>query len=43
MIAPVEEGDVIELDIPTRGVHLDVSEVELERRRTAINARGDKA
>lgn len=43
VIALVEEGDVIEFDIPARRVHLDVSDEELTRRRTEMNARGDKA
>ena len=29
MIALVEEGDMIEIDIPTRKIHLAVSEAEL--------------
>lgn len=32
-IALVEEGDIIEIDIPERRLHLHVSEEELERRR----------
>ncbi len=43
MIALVQDGDVIEFDIPNRRVHLDVDEVELERRRAEMTARGDKA
>ncbi|MCE3256241.1 MAG: dihydroxyacid dehydratase [Nitrobacter vulgaris] len=42
-IGLVEEGDVIAFDIPNRKVHLDVSDAELERRRAAMEARGDKA
>jgi dihydroxy-acid dehydratase len=42
-IGLVEEGDVIAFDIPNRKVHLDVSDTELERRRAAMEARGDKA
>jgi len=32
-IALVEPGDIIELDIPARKLHLDVSEEDLQRRR----------
>lgn len=42
-IGLVEEGDVIAFDIPSRKVHLDVSDAELERRRAAMEARGDNA
>lgn len=43
LIGLVEEGDRIEFDIPNRKVHLAVDDAELERRRVAMNARGDKA
>lgn len=43
VIALVQDGDVIEFDIPSRSVHLDVSDAELQRRREEMNARGDKA
>lgn len=43
LIALVEDGDVIEFDIPARRVHLDVPDAELDRRRAAMIARGDKA
>jgi dihydroxy-acid dehydratase len=42
-IALVEEGDVIEIDIPNRKMHLVVSDEALARRREAMEARGDKA
>ncbi|MFZ1816227.1 MAG: dihydroxy-acid dehydratase [Rhizobiaceae bacterium] len=42
-IALVEDGDIIEFDVPNRRVHLDVSETELDRRREQMNSRGDKA
>jgi dihydroxy-acid dehydratase len=42
-IGLVEEGDVIEIDIPNRKMHLAVSNEELARRREAMEARGDKA
>jgi dihydroxy-acid dehydratase len=34
-LALVENGDMIEVDIPARRLHLDVSDLELERRRAA--------
>ncbi len=42
-IGLVEEGDTIEIDIPNRRIHLAVSDDELARRRTAMEARGDAA
>ncbi|MBS1223848.1 MAG: dihydroxy-acid dehydratase [Proteobacteria bacterium] len=39
-IALVEEGDRIEIDIPNRGIHLAVSDAELQRRRAAMQGRG---
>ena len=42
-IALVEEGDTIEIDIPSRSIVLAVDEDELERRRVAQEARGDAA
>jgi len=41
-IGLVEEGDRIEFDIPNRKVHLAVDDAELQRRRAAMDARGDK-
>ena len=41
-IGLVEEGDVIEIDIPNRRIHLAVSEADLASRREAQNARGWK-
>ena len=40
-IGLVEEGDVIEIDIPKRKMHLAVSDEELARRRAAMDARAD--
>ncbi|WP_406249022.1 dihydroxy-acid dehydratase [Microbacterium sp. M] len=41
VIALVEDGDIITIDIPTRGITLEVSEEELEsRRRRLIDAGG---
>jgi dihydroxy-acid dehydratase len=34
-LALVQEGDFVELDVPGRRLHLDVSDAELSRRRTA--------
>jgi dihydroxy-acid dehydratase len=42
-IGLVEDGDRIEIDIPGRTIRLAVSEAELERRRVAMEARGDAA
>jgi dihydroxy-acid dehydratase len=42
-IGLVEEGDVIEIDIPNRKMHLVVSDAELARRREAMEARGNDA
>jgi len=42
-IGLVEEGDIIEIDIPKRRMHLAVSDAELAKRRKAMEARGDKA
>jgi dihydroxy-acid dehydratase len=42
-IGLVEEGDVIEIDIPNRKMHLAVPDAELARRREAMEARGDQA
>jgi dihydroxy-acid dehydratase len=43
LIALVQDGDRIVIDIPNRSISLAVSEPELGRRRAAIEARGDKA
>lgn len=43
LIGLVEEGDTIEIDIPHRGIRLAVSDQELERRRAAMEARGERA
>lgn len=42
-IGLVEEFDVIQIDIPNRSIHLDVSDEELARRRAAMNERGSQA
>jgi dihydroxy-acid dehydratase len=43
MIGLVEEGDPIRIDIPGRSISLEVDAAELERRRAAMNARGELA
>ncbi|MDR0576500.1 MAG: dihydroxy-acid dehydratase [Candidatus Accumulibacter sp.] len=43
VIGLIEQGDRIEIDIPERRIRLDVPEAELERRRAAMEARGDRA
>lgn len=42
-IGLVEDGDRIEINIPARTIRLAVAEEELERRRVAMEARGDDA
>jgi len=39
-IGLVEEGDIIEIDIPNRKIHLAVDDAELARRREAMEAKG---
>jgi dihydroxy-acid dehydratase len=42
-IGLVEEGDIIEIDIPNRSINVAVSEAVLEQRRSAMDARGAAA
>ena len=42
-IGLVEEGDMIEIDIPARKIHIDVSDETLASRRAAMQARGRAA
>ena len=42
-IGLVEEGDTIEIDIPKRSIHLAISDDELNKRRRAMDAKGDTA
>ncbi|MDX9767382.1 MAG: dihydroxy-acid dehydratase [Ectothiorhodospiraceae bacterium] len=42
-IGLVEEGDVIDIDIPARRIHLRVDDATLAARRKAMQARGDAA
>jgi dihydroxy-acid dehydratase len=43
LIGLVEDGDIIEIDIPGRTINLAVPEAEQIRRRSAMEARGDAA
>ena len=43
LIGLVEEGDVVEIDIPNRTIRLTVSDEVLAQRRTAMEAKGDQA
>jgi dihydroxy-acid dehydratase len=42
-IGLVEDGDVIRIDIPNRSIRVAVDDAELDRRRKAMDARGDAA
>jgi len=42
-IALVEDGDLLDIDIPKRLIRLDISDADLEKRREAMNARGASA
>ncbi|MBE5072954.1 dihydroxy-acid dehydratase [Erythrobacteraceae bacterium E2-1 Yellow Sea] len=42
-IGLIEEGDIIAIDIPNRTISLEISDEEMEARRTAMNAKGDAA
>ena len=42
-IGLVQEGDIIQIDIPNRTISLALSDAELDKRRAAMNAKGDKA
>ena len=43
LIALVEQGDMIEIDIPNRSIRLAVPDAEIAKRRAEMLARGDKA
>jgi dihydroxy-acid dehydratase len=43
IIGLVEEGDIVEIDIPTRKLHLAVDEKVLAKRRKAMEAKGAAA
>ncbi len=40
VIALVADGDVIDIDIPARLIHVRVDDAELDRRRAAVQASG---
>jgi dihydroxy-acid dehydratase len=42
-IALVQEGDTIKIDIPSRTIHLVIDDVEMTRRREAMEAKGADA
>jgi dihydroxy-acid dehydratase len=42
-IGLVRDGDPISIDIPNRGINLEVSDEELARRRATEEAKGDAA
>jgi dihydroxy-acid dehydratase len=42
-IALIEAGDIVEINIPARSIHVRLSEAELSARRDAMEARGDAA
>ncbi|PHM44592.1 dihydroxy-acid dehydratase [Xenorhabdus mauleonii] len=43
LIGLIQDGDIIDIDIPNRKIQLDVAEIELAERTEAELARGDKA
>jgi dihydroxy-acid dehydratase len=43
LIGLVQDGDLIEIDIPARSIHLAVDDAELARRRAAMEAKGAQA
>ena len=43
LIALVENGDTIEIDIPKRSIQLKVDEAEISKRRAAMETKGDAA
>jgi dihydroxy-acid dehydratase len=42
-IGLVEDGDIIEIDIPSRRIHLAVDDAEMARRRAVMEAKGEAA
>jgi dihydroxy-acid dehydratase len=42
-IGLVRDGDAIQIDIPNRRIHLEVSDAELAARRQEMESRGDQA
>jgi dihydroxy-acid dehydratase len=43
LIGLIEEGDIIEIDIPNRTIHAKLTDEEIAARRAAMEAKGDKA
>ena len=43
LIGLIENGDIIEMDIPNRKISLAVDDAELKRRRGAMNTKGENA
>lgn len=43
LIGLVNDGDTIEIDIPNRRIHLAVPDAELQKRRAAMDAKGEQA
>jgi dihydroxy-acid dehydratase len=43
LIGLIEEGDIIEIDIPNRTIHAKLTDEEIASRRAAMEAKGDKA
>ena len=43
LVGLVAQGDVIDIDIPNRRIHLRVDDAEIARRRAAMEARGPDA
>jgi dihydroxy-acid dehydratase len=43
LIGLIEEGDIIEIDIPNRTINAKIDDAEIARRRADMDARGDKA
>ena len=42
-IGLVEDGDIIEIDIPNRSINLKITDAEMDKRRAAMNASGPDA
>jgi dihydroxy-acid dehydratase len=42
-IGLIEEGDIIEIDIPNRSINLKISDADLDARRKAMDAKGEAA
>ena len=43
LIGLIEEGDIIEIDIPNRTINAKLTDAEIASRRAAMEAKGDKA